>query len=120
MANIFLTSSLQTVAKDLAKHINKDVKKFLFITTASEVEEAVGEESAKPKSEPEWLRFDREAMINLGYDAEDYTVTGKTNEEVSNKLAEVDGIIMAGGNTFYLLEKVYESGFDKAIKTLLQ
>ena len=110
MTNIFLTSSLQAVAKDLSKHIGKDVKKFLFITTASEVEEGA----------LDWLRFDRNSMTDLGYELEDYTLTGKKKDEVTAKLKKADGIIMAGGNTFYLLEKVYESGFDKANKPFLE
>lgn len=106
MKNIFLTSSLQTVAKDLSKHLDKKVKKFLFITTASEAEEG----------SLEWLDLDRSSMAELVFELEDYTVTGKNEDEVQQKLAEVDGIIMAGGNTFYLLQELQKSKSIEIIK----
>ena len=96
MANIFLTSSIGSVAHHLAKHINTDVKKFLFITTASEVEEG----------DQKWHRADRQSMVDAGYELENYTITDQTSEDVENKLAEVDGIIMEGGNTFYLIQQI--------------
>lgn len=99
MPNIFLTSSLQTVAKDLSKHINKNAKKFLFITTASEVEEG----------DKWWLRLDRDSMTKLGYKLDDYTVTGQTRDQVSKRLNGVDGVVMAGGNTNYLLQQIQQS-----------
>lgn len=94
--NVFLASSLQTVAKDLTKHLDKSVKKFLFITTASEVE----------KGDKKWLKFDRNSMTDLGYDLEDYTITGESSNEIAKKLKKVDGIVMAGGNTFFLLQQM--------------
>jgi dipeptidase E len=110
MANIFLTSSLQTVAKDLSKHIGKDVKKFLFIITASEVE----------KGDLTWLKLDRDSMTDLGYELEDYTVTDKTKDEVAAKLKETDGIIMAGGNTFYLIQQLQKSDSIEVIREFVK
>lgn len=99
MANIFLTSSLSLVAADLAKHIDKNTKKLLFITTASE----------NDTDDKWWLIADRKAMTDLGYELEDYTITNKTAAEVTQKLTEVDGLIMEGGNTFYLLQQIQQS-----------
>lgn len=99
MQNIFLTSSLQTVAKDLAKHLSSKSKKFLFITTASELE----------TGDLWWLHADRKSMTDLGYELTDFTLTNKTKEEVKEALSNVDGIIMAGGNTFYLLWKIQQT-----------
>ena len=99
MPNIFLTSSLSLVATDLAKHIDKNTKKFLFITTASE----------NDTDDKLWLIADRKAMTDLGYTLEDYTITNKTAAEVTQKLTEVDGLIMEGGNTFYLLQQIQQS-----------
>lgn len=110
MANIFLTSSLQTVAKDLAKHLDSKVKKFLFITTASEIEEG----------DKTWLTKDRDSMTDLGYELEDYTLTDKTKFQVAEALQKVDGIVMAGGNTFYLLWKIQQSGSAKLIKKFVE
>ena len=110
MPNIFLTSSLGLVAADLAKHIDKDVKKFLFITTASE----------NDTDDKWWQTADRKAMTDLGYTLEDYTVTGKAADEVAEKLAEFDGIIMEGGNTFYLLQQIQQSKSAKIIKKFIE
>lgn len=105
MKKVFLTSSLGSVADDLSKHLDSDVKKFLFVTTASELE----------KGDKWWLKADRESMAKLGYDQEDYTLTGKSKEEVEKKLKEVDGIIVAGGNTFHLLKQIQKSNTAKSI-----
>ncbi len=94
--NLFLTSSLATVAKDLSSKLDKSVDKFLFIITASEVKE----------KDLNWRDDDRKSLTKLGYKLEDYSVTDKTDDEIKNKLAEVDGIIMEGGNTFYLLQQI--------------
>lgn len=110
MANIFLTSSLQTVAKNLVKHINHDAKKFLFIITASEVEEGA----------EEWLSLDRNSMIELGYELEDYTVTGKTKDEIESKLNQVDGVVMAGGITLYLLQQLQLSDSIQSFRNFVK
>lgn len=118
MANIFLTSALSFVAKDLAKHLNSKtcpehsdgVKKFLFITTASEIEEG----------DKTWLQKDRDSMIDLGYELEDYTLTDKTKEQIVESLSGVDGIIMTGGNTFYLLWRIQQSDSAEIIKKFVQ
>src|SRR3990172_6462589 len=110
MANIFLTSSLQTVAKDFAKHLDKKVKKFLYVTTASEAEEG----------NLWWLRLDRESMTKLGFKLEDFTFTNKIKEQVSNALSKVDGIIVAGGNIFHLLWKIQLSDSTETIKSFVK
>lgn len=110
MENIFLTSSLQAVAGDLVKYFPKKTKKFLFIITASEVE----------TGDLPWLKRDRDSMTDLGYELEDYTLTHKAEDEIAQKLSEFDGVVMGGGNTFYLLEKIFESGFDQALKQFIK
>jgi dipeptidase E len=110
MSNIFLTSSLQSVAKDLAKHLDSKIKKFLFINTASEIE----------KGDKTWLIKDRDSMTDLRYQLEDYTLADKTKNQVANALAKVDGVIMAGGNTFYLLWKIQQSDSAEPIKKFVE
>ncbi len=111
MANLFLKSSLKTVARDLAKHhLNKEVERFLFVLTASETEE--GSEW--------WLQLERDSMTELGYELEDYTVTGKQKEEVARKLDEVDGVVMAGGNTFFLLQEIQLSASAELLRQFVK
>jgi len=96
MKNIFLTSSIQSVARSISKHIKKPAR-FAYITTASE-----------PKKERplEWLDDDRAQFIKAGFEVEDYTITGKTASEIKKYLNGFDGILMEGGNSFYLLQQI--------------
>jgi dipeptidase E len=106
MGKIFLTSSVNFSAGDIVKRFG--VKgRLVFITTASE-----------PKSESDltWQDMDRDALIKAGFDVFDYTITGKKERDIREDLKDVDVIYVSGGNTFYLLEKVKESGFDEVIK----
>lgn len=108
--NVFLTSSLQNVAKDLSSHLDKSVKKFLFIITASEIKE----------KDLSWRDDDRKSMTKLGYKLEDYSVTDKSSGEIKEKLSEVDGIIMEGGNTFYLLQQIQLSRSAEIIRKFVE
>ncbi len=99
MKRLFLTSSVNFVAHDIAKHINQKGLKFAFILTPTEVEEG----------DLEWLRKDRKALLDAGFKLTDYTFTGKTRDEVKDFLKDFDGIYMSGGNTFWFLGKVQES-----------
>lgn len=59
-------------------------------------------------------------MSNLGFELEDYTVTGKPKDEVEEKLGQVQGIIMAGGNTFFLLQELKLSRSIDLIKKFIK
>ncbi|MFA5927212.1 MAG: Type 1 glutamine amidotransferase-like domain-containing protein [Patescibacteria group bacterium] len=98
MKNIFLTSSLQTVAKSVGEHIDKPAK-FLFITTASEVEEG----------DKTWLKLDIDSMVQAGFEVADYSLTSKTKDDIAKQLAEVNGVVMGGGNTFFLLQQLQQT-----------
>jgi len=102
---LFLTSSVNCVAFDIAKHINKKGLKLLFITTAAEVEEG----------DLQWLDDDRNALVKAGFKVTDYTITGKTDGQIKKDIDSVDIIYFCGGNTFYLLEKIQQSGCAKTI-----
>jgi len=100
MKKMFLTSSVNFVAKDIAKYfgVTKNLK-LLFITTAVEVEEG----------DLQWLKDDREALVNVGFNVSDYTITGKNKIEIRNDLEKTDIIYFSGGNTFYLLQQIQKS-----------
>lgn len=97
--------------KDLLKHFDKQVKglKVAFINTASESE----------KGDLSWLHADRDTLLKHGFEVFDYTITGKTYEEVKNDLSVIDVLFVAGGNTFYLLEQANKCDFKKIIQNLL-
>lgn len=63
---------------------------------------------------------DRNKLSELGFKILDININGKSEEILQEQLREVDIIFVAGGNTFYLLEKTLASGFDKVVKKLVE
>lgn len=93
---IFLTSSVNFVASDIAKRIGgAKNKKLLYIYTACE----------KKLGEP-WQIADRQALVKAGFKVIDYTITGKTAATIKKDIQKVVAIYIGGGNTFYLLQQL--------------
>lgn len=81
----------------------------LFVTTA-----AYGEDEY-----PTWLEHYRKQLRGYGIEAiEELDVRGKTDEDLQK--VDTDIIFVNGGNTFYLLHWVRESGFDRIIKEFVE
>lgn len=72
-----------------------------------------------PYKEKSWLYEDRDKLVQMGFKVKDLNITGKTPSILNKELKNADVIFVAGGNTFYLLEKVRESGFDTIVKRLI-
>ncbi len=106
MKRLFLTSSVNYVAHDIAKKINKKGLKLAFILTPTEVEEG----------DLRWLRDDRKSLIDAGFELTDYTFTGKKREEVKDFLKDFYGIYMSGGNTFWFLKKIQEANCIEVVR----
>ncbi len=113
MKRLFLASSIDQTAKDIARKIGKNTKKLktAFIKTAAE--------AADPKN-MKWLESDRKGLTDAGFDLFDYTITDKTVEQIEKDLGDCDIIHVNGGNTFYLLLQARKSGFDKFIKRFVE
>lgn len=103
-----MTSSGNRVAKDIAEQIGKGLKT-VFITTASETE----------GPDLEWLHNDRRGLEDAGFDLFDYTITGKSSEQLEKDLKDIDVVYLSGGNTFYLLLQSRKSGFDKFVRKFM-
>lgn len=110
---LFLTSSVHAVAHDIAKKVNlSKTNKLVFIDTAAE-----------PKGERDdltWLKNDRRALVKAGFNVTDYTITGKSKEQLKTDLNKFDYIYLSGGNTAYLLQQSQRSGFISLIRELVQ
>lgn len=108
---IFLTSSVNEVAKDVVAHIENfhPGMKLVFIYTASEVEEG----------DLSWQDNDRQALVTAGFDVSDYTITGKAVADLRKDMESFEVIYVGGGNTFYLLQQMRVSGFDTIIHSLI-
>lgn len=107
---LFLTSQASLTLDKLIPLLEKGPRKMrvAFITTA-----------ANPYQNKPWMEEDRTKLIELGFTVFDLDLNGKTRSELSNVLNDTDIVFVAGGNTFYLLEKARESGFDILIKKLV-
>lgn len=83
MKQLFLTSSVHAVAHEIAKRVDlsKD-NRLVFIDTPAEPEEG----------DLLWLRNDRQALINAGFDVSDYTITGKSKSQLEKDLQGFDYI----------------------------
>ena len=82
-----------------------------FVTTA-----AYGE-----SKNPAWMEKDRQSLYNCGIkQIEDVDFKDKTQKDLKKILSDKDIIFVNGGNTFYLLKWVRESGFDKLLSGFLR
>ena len=108
---LYLTSvasqSLDNIVSELPK--SPEELKVVFIPTAADT---------YAKDNRPWFDADRGKFIELGFQLEDFDLKGKSEEEVRATLSKADIIFVSGGNTFYLLEKVKQSGFDKVLRKL--
>ena len=72
------------------------------------------------KGNKSWVNIAKNDLQKLGIsDIENLDIRGKTEIELYSILSKKDIILANGGNTFYLLKYVKESGFDKVIKQLV-
>lgn len=111
MMQLFLTSSVNEVASDIAKRIKTKNKTLAFIYTAAEVEEG--------GKDADWCQADRKALVDIGFDVTDYTISEKTKTQLEEELGILDVIFVSGGNTFYLLQQAQQSGFVKVVRELV-
>lgn len=86
-----------------------DQIKIAHIITASKAEENIS-----------YLERESQAMKELGFNVENIDIEGKNENELRSLLVGKDVIYIQGGNTFYLLKCVKESGFDRAVKELIE
>jgi dipeptidase E len=112
--NIFLTSESYTVLRDLIKFIDTDkFKKVLFIDTAGELFVKDGKETA-------WIDKSKKEIERLGFEMTVFSFTNKTVEEVEKAFSEADIVHVAGGDSVYLLSKIYEINGLRVIKSFIR
>lgn len=112
MKQLFLTSSVNFVAHDIAKRVDLSVgNKLVFITTAAEPD---------MDHDITWLYNDRQSLVDVGFTVTDYTITGKTLEQLKTDLPQYDYIYLSGGNTLHLLQESQKSGFIDYIHDLIE
>lgn len=110
MKRLFLSSYFAFVADLLLPLLPKPPRemKLAFIPTA-----------ADPYLVKPWFYGDKMKLQMMGFQMKDVDLKNKTQERLESELKGMDAIFVSGGNTYYLLDKVQKSGFDRIVKDLV-
>lgn len=76
--------------------------------------------AADPEIDKWFIDIDKELIKEIGMKMQDVDLKNENENFLLEKLSKFDVIYVAGGNTFYLSDWVRKSGFDKAIKKLVE
>jgi dipeptidase E len=107
MKKLFLASIASLTLDKITELLPDEPSKLnaVFIPTASNL-----------YTDRTWTDKDRDKLKDMGFTVRDLDLVDKKKEEIEEALKNTDVVCVAGGNTFYLLEKMKESGFDEVIK----
>ncbi len=108
---LLLSSDGKTAIENIEKVSNIPLSKLniAWIITASKTDE-----------NSSFLNLDLQEFLHKGIKPIIYDIKGKKIETIKNELSSIDIIFVEGGNTFYLLKAIRESGFDKFLKEWVQ
>lgn len=108
---LYLASYAMVTMAKITEHEGRDFirKKAVFIPTAGD-----------PYDNKDFVEADKIALEKYGLDIVEMDVKNKDEKEIRKTIDEVDVILVAGGDTFYLMEKLKESGADKVIKEFIE
>lgn len=106
----------------LASVVSNTIEKLLEILPkpSNELTVAFIPTAADPYEDKWFVEDDRNKLKEKSFNLKDIDIKGKTRRELEDDLKDIDIVFVAGGNTFYLLEKARESGFDEIVKELVQ
>lgn len=95
----------------IIKHEGRDFagKKAIFIPTAGD-----------PYDNKDFVEADRIALEKYGLDIVEMDIKNKNEEEIRKAIVGAGIVLVAGGDTFYLMEKLKESRADKIIKEFVE
>lgn len=98
--------------------IEKGIK--LFFEDVSKVKLAYITTATKGSHNLAYFETDKGLLREMKYDFEELDIEGKNEAELRGLLVNKNVVFVEGGNTFYLLKAVRESGFDIVIKELIE
>ena len=107
---LYLASYAMASIAKIVKHEESDFigKKVVFIPTAGD-----------PYDNKEFVEADKIALEKYGFDVIEMDIKNKNEAEIRKMIIGADVVLVAGGDTFYLMEKIKESGADKVIKEFI-
>ncbi|RDX02705.1 Type 1 glutamine amidotransferase-like domain-containing protein [Listeria kieliensis] len=105
MKNLFLVSSFAEVSTEL-QSFNKELvgKTVTFIPTASKVEKITF-----------YVKSGKRALESMGLIVDQLDLSTAKPKEIKQKLRENNYIYVTGGNSFFLLQELKQSGADQMI-----
>ena len=112
MKTLILTSSGSFITTNNIDHfLPKKITdcKIAYIITAS-----------KKVDDTNYIDEHRQKMDELNFSYTEIDIAGKNENELKKILDRYDIVMVEGGNSFYLLKAVRESGFDNVIKDLIE
>lgn len=107
MKNILLTSYFAGTIRQFKRFManqSTEITNILFIDTASKVEEYTG-----------YIDEAYKALLNLNYTIDTLDISNSDKIKSKNTIQNADTIFIAGGNTFYLLDKLKSQKLDKLL-----
>lgn len=107
MKTLLLTSAGMEIKEEILNVLPKPANqiKLAHIITASKVQK-----------DTSYVDKDVDLMRELGFSVANVYLEGKNEKELRELLPSFDVVYVQGGNTFYLLKWVKDSGFDTVIK----
>ena len=112
MKTLILASSGNLIATNNINHfLPKPLTEaeILYVTTAS-----------KKVNDASYVGRTRQKMDELNFSYPEFDIVGKSEEELKKALSSSDILYIEGGNTFYLLKAVHDTGFEKIIKEAIK
>ncbi len=111
MKKLLLTSASDYWYEHVDEYVEKplDQAKIAWVTTAKNG--ATG---------TDYMQKHYERMNKMPFEYEEIDIEGKNQDELRELLAEKDVIYMHGGNTFYLMRAIKESGFQEVLEELME
>ncbi len=109
---IILASDLSFLLKygyDLTG-IQKDEMNIGYITSASKV----------ARTGKQFFENVKSSIVEHGYRIHEFDIEGKSRQEIKDFFQDKNIIHIEGGNTFYLLKIIKETGFGEILKELLE
>ena len=108
---LYLASYAMVSMAKIIKHEGCDFagKKAIFVPTAGD-----------PYSNKDFVEADKIALKKYGLDIVEMDIKNKNEEEIRKTIVSADIVLVAGGDTFYLMEKLKESRADKIIKEFVE
>lgn len=95
------------------------INEWLPTKSSSKMRAAFIATAADPYEDKSFVDVDRNKLVEMGFSTVDVDLKNKTIDLLKDEFKNIDLILMAGGNTFYLLDHIRKSGFDRLLPDLL-